>query len=148
MDQDHSNTIERMFRKLQEEEIVGININESWLEDIPVHLGEIPQESKSDINIVKYLNYPDSNDPRCSDFQSNNIDMFGFVQICSQPNDDTDNDKEDSVSFPPLESNEESNREKNAYSKCIALFKKTMDYGLDQLNHRMKLTKYVYFKMK
>ena len=128
MDQDHSNTIERMFRKLQEEEIVGININESWLEDIPVHLGEIPQESKSDINIVKYLNYPDSNDPRCSDFQSNNIDMFGFVQICSQLNADTDNDEEDSISFSSLESNKESNRRKTAYSQCVAHFKETMDW--------------------
>ena len=43
VEQDHPNTIEKMFRKLQEEEIVGININASWLEDVPVHHGEIPQ---------------------------------------------------------------------------------------------------------
>ena len=79
VEQDHPNTIERMFRKLQEEEIVGININESWLEDITVYLEEIPQEYKSDNNIVKCLNYPDLNGPRCSHFQSNNMDMFGLV---------------------------------------------------------------------
>ena len=53
VEQDHPNTIERIFRKLQEEEIVRINIDESWLEDVPVHHGEIPQEFKSDINVVK-----------------------------------------------------------------------------------------------
>ena len=57
-----------MFRKLQEEELIGININESWLEGIPVHDGEIPEEYKKDNNIVKCLNYPYSNDPRCNDF--------------------------------------------------------------------------------
>ena len=54
--------------------------------------------------------------------------MFGFVQICSQPADDTDNDEDESISFPPLESNEESNRKKTAYLKCIAHFRETMDW--------------------
>ena len=102
-----------MFRKLQEEGIVGININESWLGDIQIHTSEIPQEFRSDNNIAKCLNYPDSDDPRCSDFLTNDMDMFCFVQICSQPNDDTnDDDEEGSISFPPLESNEESHFKK------------------------------------
>ena len=56
------------------------------------------------------------------------MDMFGFVQICSQPTDDTDNDEDDSISFPPLDSNKEFNREKTAYSKCIAHFRETIDW--------------------
>ena len=54
--------------------------------------------------------------------------MFGFVQICSQPNANTDNDEEDSISFSSLESNKESNRRKTAYSQCVAHFKETMDW--------------------
>ena len=99
-----------MFRKLQEEEIVGININELWLKNIPIHEGELSEEYKNDNNIVECLNYPNSNDPRCNDFHSNSINMFGFVQICSQPQDNTASGDDESISFPPLESNVESNR--------------------------------------
>ena len=53
IEHDNPNTIEMMFRKLQEEAIVGINISESWLESIPVHGGEMPEEYKNDTNIVK-----------------------------------------------------------------------------------------------
>ena len=74
-EQDNSNTIDKMLRKLQEEEIVGINISNSWLEIIPVHDGELPEEFKNDNNIVKCLNYPNSNDPRCNDF-------FPTIWIC------------------------------------------------------------------
>ena len=116
-----------MFRKLEEEEIVGINVEESWFQNIPVHCGEIPEEYKSDSNVVKCFNYPDLNDPKCTDFNSNNLDMFGFVQIYSQQQDDTDNEDDDSISFPPLESHEESGRKKSAYFQCVAHFKETMD---------------------
>ena len=68
VEQDHLSTIERMFRKLQEEEIVGININSYQLEKVPVHVGNVPEEFKSDPNIVKCLNYPNSNDQKCSHF--------------------------------------------------------------------------------
>ena len=96
-----------MFRKLQEEEIVDINVEESWFQNIPVHHGEIPEEYKSDANFVKCFNYPDSNDPKCHDFNSNNTDMFGFVQIYSQQQDDIDNEADKSISFPSLESHQE-----------------------------------------
>ena len=130
VEQDHSNTITRMFKKLQEEEkeAVGINVDASWFQKIPIHQENISEEYKSDSNVVKCLNYPNSNDPKCSAFYSNNMDMFGFVQICSQQQDDTNNKEEDSISFPPLESHEESCRKKFAYSQCVAHFKETMDW--------------------
>ena len=53
-----------MFRKLQDEEIVGLNVNKSWFKNSPIHQGSIPDEFQSDLNIVKYLNYPNSNDPK------------------------------------------------------------------------------------
>ena len=81
-DETHT-TIERIFRKVQEEEIVGLNVNKSWFENSQIHLGTIPDEFKSDLNIIKCLNYPNSDDPRCRDFHTNSMDMFGFVQICS-----------------------------------------------------------------
>ena len=37
-------------------------------------------------NIVKCLNYPDSDNKKCSVFQSYDMNMLRFVQICSRPN--------------------------------------------------------------
>ena len=67
-----------MFRKLQDEEIVGLNVNQSWFENVVVHEESLPEEIQSDTNVVKCLNYPNSNDPKCSDFHSNSIDNFWF----------------------------------------------------------------------
>ena len=55
------------------------------------------------------------------------MDMFGFVQICSQNMEDTDNEENESIVFPSLNSNEESDNKKTAYSKYIAHFQETMD---------------------
>ena len=59
---------------------------------------------------------------KCGDFHSNNMDIIGFVQICSQPNKDSEINKYSSICFPPVISNEESIRKKSAYSRCIPLF--------------------------
>ena len=58
--------------------------------------------------------------------------MFGFVQICSQQQDATDNEEEDSISFPPLESHQESER-KNLHIPCVLHILKKLWTGLDQL---------------
>ena len=55
--------------------------------------------------------------------------MFGFVQICSQPRDDTDEDDNESIIFPTLISNEESAKRKTASVQCIAHFKEIMDWS-------------------
>ena len=121
-----------MFRKLQDEEIVGLNVEKAWFENSPIHLGLMPDEFKNDLNIVKCFNHPNSDDPKCRDFYTNSMDMFGFVQICSQNREDTDEEESESIVFPSLISNEESDKRKTAYSKCIAHFRETMDWiGLD-----------------
>ena len=117
-----------MFRRLQHNEIVGLNVKQSWFEQASIHVGPLPEEFQSDPNVVKCLNYPNSNDPRCDDYHSNSMDMFGFVQICSQPRDDSDYDDNESIVFPSLITNEESKRRKTAYAQCIAHFKETMDW--------------------
>ena len=103
-----------MFRKVQEEEIVGLNVNKSWFENSQIHLGTIPDEFKSDLNIIKCLNYPNSDDPRCRNFYTNSMDMFGFVQICSQNREDTDEEENESIVFPSLISNVETDKRKTA----------------------------------
>ena len=49
--------------------------------------------------------------------------IFGFVQICSQPRDDTDEEDNELIVFSTLISNEESEERKTAYAQCIAHFK-------------------------
>ena len=106
-----------MFRKLQDEEIVGLNVKKSWFENSPIRLGPITDEFKSDLNIVKCLNYPNSDDPKCRDFHTNSMDMFGFVQICSQNREDTNEEENESIVFPSLISNEESEKKKDSLLK-------------------------------
>ena len=105
-----------------------MNVKDYWFENSPIHAGSLPDEFQSDTNIVKCLNYPNSNDPKCSDYHSNSMDMFGFVQICSQNQEESDNEEQESIVFPTLTSNEESQRRKTAYSQCVAHFRETMDW--------------------
>ena len=56
------------------------------------------------------------------------MDMFGFVQICSQNREESDDEENESIEFPTLTSNEESQKRKTAYSQCIAHFRETMDW--------------------
>ena len=49
-----------------------------------------------------------ANEPTCNDFYTNNMDMFGFIQICSQNEDYLDYEDDNNViHFPSLESNKE-----------------------------------------
>ena len=82
--------IEKMFRKLRDEETVRININSSWLESIPISTLGLPDEFKNAPKVVNCLNYPYSDNPRRNNFHFNNIDMFEFVQICNQNNNGSD----------------------------------------------------------
>ena len=118
-----------MFRKLQSEGDIGISINEQWLMNTSIYSGELPNEFKEDNKDLKCLNNPNSNHPACGDFHPNSMDMFGFIQISSQNDIDSDYDSDNNcIQFPSLESNEVAMKQKTAYSRCIPYFKEAMDW--------------------
>ena len=99
------------------------------MKDLPIHEGNIPDEFAENEHIVKCLNYPNSDDPSCSDFVHNNMDIFGFVQICSQTQEESDMDEIDgTINFPDLNSDINTQNLKSAYAKCIPHFKEAMDW--------------------
>ena len=59
--------IAQMFRKLQDEEIIGVDVNPLWLHKTPLYTGELPFEFRETPKVIKCLNYPDSIDEKCSD---------------------------------------------------------------------------------
>ena len=118
-----------MFHKLQLEEEIGISINEQWITNTFIYSGELLNEFNDDDKVVKCLNYPGSNHPACSDFHPNSMDMFGFIQISSQNDIDSDYDSDNNcIQFPSLETNEVTMKQKTAYSQCIPHFKEAMDW--------------------
>ena len=74
------------------------------------------------------MNNPDSNDHACSDFHSNSMDMFGFIQINSQIDIDSDYvDDCSCIQFLTLENNEVTMKQKTTYSQFTPYFKEAMD---------------------
>ena len=124
--------LNQLFQKIQDNEKVGISIQNDWLNNIPTFGENIPEAFQENDKVVKCLNYPGSNEAFCRDFNPNSMEMFGFVQICSQNQELTDTDESASnIHFPELTSNIKSNnkkkKKKGAYARCAHHFKEAMD---------------------
>ena len=106
-----NNMLSSIFHKLEDKETIEINTNSSWLTNILIHNGVSRKQFKEDAEVVKCLKYPDSDKLAYSDFHSNSMDMFGFIQISRQQEIESYyEDDNDGIHFQSLESNEDTKK--------------------------------------
>ena len=89
--------------------------------NVPINKENIPEEFQENDKVVKCLNYPDSNDAVCKDFNPNSMNMFGFAKINRQNQEHSNTDDSDSnIHFPELTSDVNSKNKKMCIHKMHA----------------------------
>ena len=91
--QDVQKKNKQVFQSLRKHEVVGIHIKKGWYTDIPISGPTLPSEYIEMEHVVKFVNYPDSNevvdfDPFLSTLDSTLSQVTGIGTQMEEENDD------------------------------------------------------------